>query len=69
MLPPKFRALKPDDEVLVRLRWADPVDPDCELVNAAIDIIQPPKEKEASCREHVAQTIQLNRMTPKKRAC
>jgi hypothetical protein len=42
------------------------VDPDCELVNAAIDIIQPPKEKEASCREHVAQTIQLNRMTPKK---
>jgi hypothetical protein len=65
-LPPKFRALKPDDKVLVLLRWADPVDPNCELVNAAIDIIQPPKEKEASCREHVARTIQLNRMTPKK---
>jgi hypothetical protein len=42
------------------------VDPDCELVNEVIDIIQPPKEKEASCREHVAQTIQLNQMTPKK---
>ena len=62
LLPIEWRAAKPGQRALVLMRWADPVDPDAELVNAAINIIRPPKEKEASCRAQVAQTIRIIRM-------
>ena len=62
LLPPEWRAAKPGQRALVLMRWADPVDPDFELVNAAIDIIRPPKEKEASCRGQVALAIRIIRM-------
>ena len=38
------------------------MDPHSELVNAAIGIIRPAKEKEASCRGQVAQAIRIIRM-------
>ena len=62
LLPPEWRSAKPGQKALVLMRWADPVDPHSELVNAAIGIIRPAKEKEASCRGQVAQAIRSIRM-------
>ena len=69
-LPPEFRNLKPGDEVkvLILLKWADPVDPNCDLVNAALEIICPPKDnkdKRERCRNFITLIIRQIRMMPK----
>jgi hypothetical protein len=60
---PHLAGLEPGGEVLILARRVEPVDPNSELVNSAMSIIQPTSDKEASCRAHVASTIRLGRMT------
>jgi hypothetical protein len=46
------------------VRWSEPVDQICDLVDAAIHIIEPAEGKEPECRRFVADGIQLMRMIP-----
>jgi|HubBroStandDraft_6_1064221.scaffolds.fasta_scaffold99695_3 hypothetical protein len=69
--PPEFRAAHPDlagwtvdseFSIFVRGRWSEPADPNSDLVDSAIGIIKPTKQKEALCRTDVAVSIRLMRM-------
>jgi hypothetical protein len=51
-------------KVHLELRWSEPVDENCDLVDAAIQIIEPAEGKKSQCRRFVADTIRLMRMIP-----